>query len=241
MRCGRPSGRSRIGTTAVISFDRSNIDCCGRPSGRSRIGTGSATDSEALEGRLRSPFGAIEDWNAPNHGSTRNSGVAVALRGDRGLEHSQVGTPQPRYRGCGRPSGRSRIGTGMSMVVITPCRCCGRPSGRSRIGTGQGSAPRCLPPSCGRPSGRSRIGTYGNRRANHILSSLRSPFGAIEDWNMVFSMQYLPRFELRSPFGAIEDWNRAWWIGSPRYQVAVALRGDRGLEPQPPATRQQPT
>ena len=37
---------------------------------------------------------------------------------------------------------------------------------------------------------------------------LRSPFGAIEDWNMETLMSaLLRRSTLRSPFGAIEDWN----------------------------------
>ncbi len=37
--------------------------------------------------------------------------IAVALRGDRGLEPQNMGRPDPRCADCGRSSGRSRIGT----------------------------------------------------------------------------------------------------------------------------------
>ena len=66
----------------------------------------------------------------------------------------------------------------------------------------------------------------------HQLGKLRSPFGAIEDWNLsaAFSANS-EALTLRSPFGAIEDWNlSALGLNLLTGTVAVALRGDRGLE-----------
>jgi hypothetical protein len=131
--------------------------------------------------------------------------------------------------------------------------------------------------SCGRLSGRSRIGTvrrslsfdgsqvavafrgdrgleHNSRRQTRRAYKLRSPFGAIEDWNTFFTLFYWI-VKLRSPFGAIEDWNNlacsdglpSYWLRSPfgaiedwncifasrstaASRVAVAFRGDRGLE-----------
>ncbi len=64
--CGRPSGRSRIGTliTALIAV---TVLRCGRPSGRARIGTPTAMSTTTRKLRmLRSSFGASEDWNYPD-------------------------------------------------------------------------------------------------------------------------------------------------------------------------------
>ena len=86
--------------------------------------------------------------------------------------------------------------------------------------------------SCGRPSGRSRIGTRNDHPIFEENLSLRSPFGAIEDWNTSDELEALKATQLRSPFGAIEDWNRTktFPIFKGFDNVAVALRGDRGLE-----------
>ena len=85
--CDRSSGRSRIGTETAATLTRS-INC-DRSSGRSRIGTASKSTWEALRLRLRSFFGAIEDWNqslkALGHSQTQ---IAIVLRGDRGLEQN---------------------------------------------------------------------------------------------------------------------------------------------------------
>ena len=263
------------------SLPRESSGRCGRPSGRSRIGTPARTPpasprcvAVALRGdrglehqaegaldiavRLRSPFGAIEDWNQLTPGLTANSiRVAVALRGDRGLErpttwklHLRVWLRSPfgaiedwnmmGFNFLGQAVGVAvalRGDRGLERQVCrlySDCYRCGRPSGRSRIGTtlkcpasllftvavalrgDRGLEPvsphlplLCRLCRCGRPSGRSRIGT-----------------------SSCFLLARSAR--LRSPFGAIEDWNRR--LIESRYatlRVAVALRGDRGLEPRP--------
>ena len=88
-----------------------------------------------------------------------------------------------------------------------------------------------------------------------LLRLLRSLFGAIEDWNSPLKPVRLFRVGLRSLFGAIEDWNSnpvtvftppsncgrssgrsriGTHIGYRTHRrtfgIAVALRGDRGLE-----------
>ena len=156
--------------------------------------------------------------------------VAVVLRGDRGLEQYSKTLYILLAKRCGRPSGRSRIGTADNQTAQEAKKSCGRPSGRSRIGTRdcvggvrmlvvavvlrgdrglELSKPALLSVcdrGCGRPSGRSRIGTCLVK--NGIVGvKLRSSFGAIEDWNRLG--QHLSRAlsGLRSSFGAIEDWN----------------------------------
>ena len=88
--------------------------------------------------------------------------IAVALRGDRGLERIGVRSPATLFLDCGRSSGRSRIGTNELIIAATLVSAiavalrgdrgleqeanhdmrrsrgdCGRSSGRSRIGTCQ--------------------------------------------------------------------------------------------------------
>ena len=59
---------------------------CDRLSGRSRIGTFTATPSCVTARKLRSSFGAIEDWNRPQYTSEAANSIAIVFRGDRGLE-----------------------------------------------------------------------------------------------------------------------------------------------------------
>ena len=155
--------------------------------------------------------------------------IAVALRGDRGLELRDSTLRSFNDLHCGRSSGRSRIGTdtqedlsqkriiavalrgdrGLEPNFLSPggpSMDCGRSSGRSRIGT-----LAILPvlrgaEDCGRSSGRSRIGTYKLCQCLE-LGALRSLFGAIEDWNMANGLKSVDFTRLRSLFGAIEDWN----------------------------------
>ena len=84
---------------------------------------------------------------------------------------------------------------------------------------------------CGRSSGRSRIGTPLTVWRLYRADRLRSLFGAIEDWNSIFAFCLSMGEILRSLFGAIEDWNRTSGISTASLtSIAVALRGDRGLE-----------
>ena len=85
--CGRSSGRSRIGTAPLRLW--CDIFHCGRSSGRSRIGTETdpptSTDLDCGRSSGRSRIGTIPGitcWSVDI--------IAVALRGDRGLEHIQL-------------------------------------------------------------------------------------------------------------------------------------------------------
>ena len=137
---------------------------------------------------LRSPFGAIEDWNElviANGAIEDRQIVAVALRGDRGLELFVM-----RGMSAIRTSWlRSPFGAIEDWNVSDDDLCC-------------------------------------------LQGVLRSPFGAIEDWNSPCPRPSRRSTALRSPFGAIEDWNQRLEIDPVWQRVAVALRGDRGLEPE---------
>ena len=65
---------------------------CGRSSGRSRIGTTNCWVSISPS-QLRSLFGAIEDWNSCPFIDKIRGRIAVALRGDRGLEPNTGNAP----------------------------------------------------------------------------------------------------------------------------------------------------
>ena len=158
--------------------------------------------------------------------------IAVALRGDRGLELILAVLDRQSAENCGRSSGRSRIGTaiaccavktaciavalrgdrGLEHGLIAACGAqsfdCGRSSGRSRIGT-RTSQPRSRLHSirnCGRSSGRSRIGTpirLVDLWIAPIAVALRGDRG-LEQGPCYLTIGLLG---LRSLFGAIEDWN----------------------------------
>ena len=139
-----------------------------------------------------------------------------------------------RESSCGRPSGRSRIGTKRRFTHPFSCHGCGRPSGRSRIGTAPAIALSQRPSAgCGRPSGRSRIGTRSASKSwRFVRAKLRSSFGAIEDWNWIFCQNVFQSLGvavvLRGDRG-LEPKNVlscTLWVSA----VAVVLRGDRGLE-----------
>ena len=156
--------------------------------------------------------------------------IAVALRGDRGLEQISRLRSMWNCQHCGRSSGRSRIGTKYIDRPYQHPSNCGRSSGRSRIGTGiqyeehriweiavalrgdrglelkmlKIATPQTI--NCGRSSGRSRIGTLGQKldlSQIHIAVALRGDRG-------------LELHAEKERLGA--------------YGIAVALRGDRGLE-----------
>ena len=91
--------------------------------------------------------------------------------------------------------------------------CCGRPSGRSRIGT--------FPRVFKRQKAIVAVVLRGDRGLEPDqqlpqvqLPSLRSSFGAIEDWNSFALCNPLSLTSLRSSFGAIEDWNSLLKVGS---------------------------
>ena len=178
--CGRSSGRSRIGTQvdrggklslilrslfgAIEDWNSSQVkDPATIPKLRSLFGAIEDWNRLGIPifprpRLLRSLFGAIEDWNQPSNLGLNEKGIAVALRGDRGLELVRVETFHGLAIDCGRSSGRSRIGTITIAALRLRRRDCGRSSGRSRIGTSrQQGAP--ITKNCGRSSGRSRIGT----------------------------------------------------------------------------------
>ena len=134
--CGRPSGRSRIGThhgKERYTEARRLRSSFGAIEDWNTISIRDRKDFASI--RLRSSFGAIEDWNYISTAFPDETGwVAVVLRGDRGLELHLNRFPRRNRMGCGRPSGRSRIGTDIPNCAAGLSRC-GRPSGRSRIGT----------------------------------------------------------------------------------------------------------
>ena len=156
---------------------------------------------------------------------------------------------------CDRSSGRSRIGTSITVSKLhKKLIYCDRSSGRSRFGTHY--------PGMGEKEGRIAIVLRGDRGLEQSLTGLtiaaaklRSFFGAIEDWNHG-DVQFFPTaahiaivlrgdrglepagtvfsekaIELRSFFGAIEDWNSTKLGKFSRTRwIAIVLRGDRGLE-----------
>ena len=61
---------------------------CDRSSGRSRIGTAQLICLVNCLAKLRSFFGAIEDWNTSTSKAFNSLDIAIVLRGDRGLEHT---------------------------------------------------------------------------------------------------------------------------------------------------------
>ena len=154
---------------------------CGRSSGRSRIGTCFCL-AESRHWVLRSLFGAIEDWNFRRRFVCSRVLIAVALRGDRGLELKYLDHKKP-------PIGLLR----------------------SLFGA---------------------IEDWNRLASDRFASlTLRSLFGAIEDWNLSGFTSTISEMILRSLFGAIEDWNRLVCFSPPCCRsIAVALRGDRGLE-----------
>ncbi len=84
--------------------------------------------------------------------------------------------------------------------------------------------------SCDRLSGRSRIGTTAAVGSTPNPQSLRSPFGAIEDWNRqgtrsTIAQHCCDRLSGRSRIGTANPLGSPWLA-----QVAIAFRGDRGLE-----------
>ena len=107
--CDRSSGRSRIGTTVDITSHTDQIDC-DRSSGRSRIGTPRSRPGRK-PGRLRSFFGAIEDWNiilnccCVTHPKLRS--FFGAIEDWNACRHVGIVI----IPNCDRSSGRSRIGT----------------------------------------------------------------------------------------------------------------------------------
>ena len=225
--CGRSSGRSRIGTVSKMR-GTTPLSHCGRSSGRSRIGTPHFRSSPTI------------------------ASIAVALRGDRGLE--RPGIDRHFYcSDCGRSSGRSRIGTIGPFSTPSSIMHCGRSSGRSRIGTLVGypsksgipiavalRGDRGLEPIDRAESNRPKsiaVALRGDRGLERVAqlhykttTPLRSLFGAIEDWNCLYSRSTVALKALRSLFGAIEDWNLPRFETRCRLRIAVALRGDRGLE-----------
>ena len=132
--------------------------------------------------------------------------IAVALRGDRGLEQRSSFLVNDGETDCGRSSGRSRIGTTGKRKSFFDKFDCGRSSGRSRIGTVWPIFEREYPHDCGRSSGRSRIGTQS----------------AIE---YVLDLD-CGRSSGRSRIGTLS----ALILTPLNLSIAVALRGDRGLE-----------
>ena len=106
---------------------------------------------------LRSPSGAIEDWNVKLRSFSRTIIVAVALRGDRGLERAAVVTVCDELlvavalrgdRGLEPLSIHGQEGPGVAVAL--------------RGDRGLEQRQKFLPAP---------------------LLALRSPFGAIEDWN----------------------------------------------------------
>ena len=178
--CDRSSGRSRIGTCPP-HHHHDKLPDCDRSSGRSRIGT-KLIDVVVCRDRiaivLRGDRG-LEPLSRRSELIGRL--IAIVLRGDRGLERVVADDDPVFVQHCDRSSGRSRIGTYHSPYHLKR-------------------------QDCDRSSGRSRIGTVHQMRSN--TRSLRSFFGAIEDWNISVCLLLQNTLRLRSFFGAIEDWNR---------------------------------
>ncbi len=152
------------------------------------------------------PFGAIEDWNPPVKCCRQERGVAIAFRGDRGLEHSGDDYLVKFAASSDCLSGRSRIGT-RQRLGIPPTRTLvaiafrgdrGLELGGWSIGGLIGDRSDCL-------SGRSRIGTRADDQrfgGDRVAIAFRGDRG--------LEPPLAPR--------------------SPRSVVAIAFRGDRGLE-----------
>ena len=179
--------------------------------------------------------------------------IAVALRGDRGLEQRSSFLVNDGETDCGRSSGRSRIGTTGKRKSFFDKFDCGRSSGRSRIGTpikspldlwiqiavalrGDRGLELALADAhqhrvdCGRSSGRSRIGTVWpifEREYPHDCgrSSGRSRIGTQSAIEYVLDLD-CGRSSGRSRIGTLS----ALILTPLNLSIAVALRGDRGLE-----------
>ncbi len=115
--------------------------------------------------------------------SASGSCVAVVLRGDRGLEqfivisqfHHHVAVVLRGDRGLERLPEAGIVSSGER---------CGRPSGRSRIGTSCGFSKNYdLEIVAVVLRGDRGLEREGLRRVVYSAALLRSSFGAIEDWN----------------------------------------------------------
>ena len=154
--CGRSSGRSRIGTSSTPPETRGSLIAVALRGDRGLEQSFPLRFETRY--RLRSLFGAIEDWNVGALAASHPNAIAVALRGDRGLEPL-------------------------------------------------------------------------NNMLLNFLALLRSLFGAIEDWNN-FVLSYSRAViciavALRGDRGLEQYTQMVHGIQS---RIAVALRGDRGLE-----------
>ena len=132
--------------------------------------------------KLRSFFGAIEDWNQ-DHSQTIAAlrTIAIVLRGDRGLEPKTTRDATRDATNCDRSSGRSRIGTRCSNLPLETTKIAivlrgdrGLEHARS-IGPVERIIAIVLRGDRGLELPRSRL------LAQSV--ALRSFFGAIEDWN----------------------------------------------------------
>ena len=136
------------------------------------------------------------------------STVAIVLRGDRGLKLISQQKSKGEAAGSDRPSGRSRIETVVPRLDdIKQQTSSDRPSGRSRIETFV-----CIVAifslSSDRPSGRSRIETW-----NYLYDTIRN----------IGSDRPSGRSRIETPLH-LDDRLK-------ELQVAIVLRGDRGLKP----------
>ncbi len=86
--------------------------------------------------RLRSSFGAIEDWNRgdPTISPDRLT-IAIVFRGDRGLELSRCQVSKTILRIAIVFRGDRGLELRLRLRLRLPLRHCDRLSGRSRIGT----------------------------------------------------------------------------------------------------------